>query len=239
MWKAPYHDDRLVTINFYPHAVACSIIERAASGAPFVLKAYQRVDLHNLELEQLIVFNPTKLKRIVYTFLQKHAAQHAFIACTLRGPHLFEKYITMQNQKPKHRDFALPELNSLVWDYRVVYPTDHGKSVFYVAGLPRTLIAQYQLFAIAAQLHMTTLIPEQMALLQVYRYQRGAAFRRTQLAVDMLQHHNMIDYICTTETLGRILHIPSHLVIDRAREASSLLASCGLFISERVEDEKY
>jgi len=239
MWQPPYHDDRLVTINFYPHAMSCSIIERAWTVAPFIVQAYQRFAFKNLELENLMVFNPTAVGRLVHTFLKKHRAQDAFVACSLRGPQLFERYVTVNSQTPQASDFVLPELKTLVWDYRYAYPIDHGKSVCYVAGLPHAVITQYQLFAIQTQLHMTILMPEQMALLQVYRYQRGLTFRRTQLAVDMLQHHNMVDYLCNTDTLGRILHVPNHLVLDRAHEVGPLLAACGLFISEGVDDEKY
>jgi len=239
MWSWPYHDDRLVAISFYPHAMTCSLIERAQTTAPFVVHAYERFELRNLELENLIIFNPTHIKRLVHAFLKKHTAQHAFIACSLRGPQLFETYVTLQNQKPKSSEFVIPELKKLAWDFEYIYPTDHGKSVFYVAGLPHALIAQYQLFAINAKLHMTKVIPESMALLQLYRYQRGAAFRRTQLALDMRQHHNIIEYLFNKDTLGRIMHIPKSVVLDRTREIGPLLTACGLFISERIDHEKH
>jgi hypothetical protein len=239
MWSLPYHDDRLVAISFYPHAMTCSIIERAKTAAPFVVQAYERFELRNLELENLIIFNPTNIKRLVHTFLKKYRVEHAFVACSLRGPQLFEHYVTLQSQKPKSSDFMMPELKKLAWDFEYIYPTDHGKSVFYVTGLPHALIAQYQLFAINAQLHMTKLIPESMALLQVYRYQRGTAFRRTQLALDMRQHHNIIEYLFNKDTLGRILHIPNHVALDRMREIGPLLTACGLFISERIHHEKH
>lgn len=234
MWKPPCLDKRLVTITLCPDVVTCSIICQSTSSSPLVLMAYQRFDLTHLELEKLILFNPTALKKYIDLFLLAHNAHHAFVACALRGPSLFEQFVTLPHAHAKRDHFTQTELNSLVWDFQYLYFIDGGLHTYYVAGFAHQLILQYQLLAIRASLNMIALTTQQMGLLHLYKFQRGHSFRSSQLAIDMLQHHNITDYLCTLDTLNRILHIPGHLKIDQHKELRYLLAACGLYIGKEI-----
>ena len=136
-------------------------------------------------------------------------------------------------------DFGAVKIKGLLWDYQYVYPAEHGNSVFYVAGFPHELVAQYQFLASMVDLNVIAMVPASFSLLHVYRYMHGAAFRRTQLAIDMIQHHNMIDYICTPDVLSRLIQVPYGVSVDRARDIRAVLISCGIFMSEGLTHEKY
>lgn len=231
MWGLPQHDNQLVTITFQPQVMTCSLIKPSKHSAPLALHAYKKITFQELELESLIVFNATKIKQHIIDFLDSCNARNAFVVCSLRGPKVFERFVPTTKSQPSLEDFALSARNHMLWDYRFAYPADNGVWVFYVTGMPRTLLLQYQLLAINAQLNLLAVTSERMALLKLYEYQHGNAFRRSQLAIDMLRHHNMIEYLFDSDTLSRILYIPSTLSHHRVEDAHHLLSACGLFVS--------
>ncbi len=240
MWKRVRNRDRCVTIFFCPQSVICMSFEVSQScTTPFLLSAYERFDLFHLELESLTLFNPTRIARYVQQFLKKYAIRDPFVIYALEGPLLFETYVELPDRVPNRSDFNIRELKGLSWEYRYIYPTEHGQSVFYVAGIAPALIAQYQIFTVIAGLNVVAMIPASMALLHVYRYQHGTAFRRTQLAIDMLQHHNITDYFCTQDTFSRLVTVAQGVVIDRVRDIRPILVACGAFMSEGMADEEY
>jgi len=235
MWGLPQYDNQLVTITFQPQVMTCSLITTSKRSAPLVLHAYKKITFQELELESLIVFNPTKIKQHIVNFLNSCNARNAFVACSLRGPKLFERFVSVTKAHPSMEDFEVSERNHMLWDYRFAYPADNGLWVFYVTGMPRALLLQYQLLAITTPFNLLTITSERMALLNLYEYQHGNAFRRSQLAIDMLRHHNMIEYLFDRDTLSRILYIPSALAHHRADDIHHLLSACGLFVSNIKE----
>jgi len=235
MWGSLQNDNQLVTITFQPQVMTCSLITPSKRSAPLALHAYKKITFQELELESLIVFNATKIKQHINDFLASCNAPNAFVACSLRGPTLFERFVSTTKADPSMEDFEVSERNHMLWDYRFAYPADNGLWVFYVMGMPRTLLLQYQLLAIAAQFNLVTVTSERMALLKLYEYQHGNAFRRSQLAIDMLRHHNMVEYLFDGDTLSRILYIPSNLAHHRIDDTHHLLSACGLFVANNKE----
>ena len=235
MWGLPQYDNQLVTITFQPQVMICSLITSSKHSAPLALQAYKKFTFQELELESLIVFNATKIKQYINDFLGSCNARNAFVACSLRGPTLFERFVPTTKADPTLEDFTVPDHSHMLWDYRFAYPADNGLWVFYVMGMPRTLLLQYQLLGINAQLNLLTITSERMALLKLYEYQHGNAFRRSQLAIDMLRHHNMVEYLFDGDALSRMLYIPSNLAHHRIDDAEHLLSACGLFVSNTKE----
>ena len=113
-----------------------------------------------------------------------------------------------------------------------MYPNDDGQFVFYVYSVPRSLVLQYQLLAIAAQCNLITMTTQTMALLSAYKNIFGTAFRRSQLAVDMMRCNNTIDDLIGIDTVNRMISGAGHIVGD---ERLSVAAAAGLFCSERLE----
>jgi hypothetical protein len=201
------------------------------------LHAYQAIPLQHLELEQLKIFNPTALQHYITDFLNTHNVRDAFIACTLNGPGVYERFIPMHTATPKLDDFLLPEKQRYFWDYRYAYPIEHGRSMFYVSGIQKELLFQYKLLAIANDLNITTISTQRSALLSLYKFQQGDTFRTSKLAIDMLSHHNMPEQLFCADSLGRLLYIPPHLAHQRTQATTHLLNACGLYIAERIYHE--
>lgn len=239
MWRLPKLDDTLVTITFQPHLLSCSIITTSNHTAPFALHAYTETPLQQLELEQLKIFNPTLLQNYIINFLDIHQVRNAFITCMLNGPGIYERFIPMHTANPQLDDFLLPEKQMYTWEYRYVYPIDHGRWMFYVSGIKKDLLFQYKLLAIAGNLNITTITTQRSALLSLYKFQQGKAFRTSKLAIDMLHHHNMPEQLFCADTLGRLLYIPPRLIHQRVQATAHLLNACGLYVAERIFHETY
>jgi hypothetical protein len=99
--------------------------------------------------------------------------------------------------------------------------------------VPRSLILQYQLLAIAAQCNLIAITIKSMALLTTYQHIFGTAFRRSQLAVDMMRHNNNIDELVSADILKRMVQMPTTIVLRD--ECSYIAAACGLFFDERID----
>lgn len=230
MWPLPPLHDNVVTITFYPQQLCCSWIKQSGKRAPLSLQAYKRYPLDNLELEQLTVFNPTHIKQCITEFLQSNTIRHAFVAFGLSGPGMKETIATVSSASPQPDDFNL-RTTDLLWDFCYLYPKDHGQFAFYVYGIPRHVLFQYQLLAIATPLNLTKITPVRAALFHAYTFLYGNAFRQAQFAHDMQRVHNRIEYLFTPEKIRRIIEVPS--MIDKEKELGYILEACGLFISER------
>jgi len=234
MWPIPALEHTIVSVSFSPDAIACSWIEKAKNGtAPLIMRAYKRYPLTNLELTNLVLFNPTVIKKCITSFLHEHNLAHAFIGFILHGPTISEQFVAMPTSTPHRTDFAISNsARSLVWEYRYLYPNDHGQFVFYVYTVPRYLILQYQLLAIAAQCNLITMTTQTMALLSAYKNIFGTAFRRSQLAVDMMRYNNNIGDIITVDALRCMVSGTASIAItDRLYCA----ATVGLFCSEKID----
>ena len=233
MWPIPALDQDLCTVSFSPDSVTCSWIQKTDKGvSPLVLRAYKRYPLDNLELEHLTLFNPTTIKKHITSFLAEHNKTDAFIAFSLDGPAIIEQCVALPTSTPHRADFGIANSSSIAWDYRYLYPNDHGQFVFYLYTVPRSLILQYQLLAVVAQCNLITITTTSMALLTTYQHVFGTAFRRSQLAVDMMRHHNNIDALVSADILKRMVQIPTTIVLQDER--SHIAAACGLFFDERI-----
>ena len=233
MWPIPALEHKLVSVDFSDQALVCSWIEKTNNGtAPLLLRAYKRFPLTNLELENLVLFNPTIIKKYMCSFLEEHNLADAFIAFIVHGPTIAEQFVAMPTSTPHYTDFGIGNNRSLLWEYRYLYPNDHGQFVFYVYTVPRSLILQYQLLAIAAQCNLITMTTRTMALLSAYKNIFGIAFRHSQLAVDMMRCNNNIADLITADTLNRMVSVTADKVVS---ERLYCAAASGLFSSERID----
>lgn len=229
MWPIPPLENELITISFSPSNLVLSHIQKTDStSTPYTLRAYKQVTLDNLELENLVLYNPSKIKEIVSEFLTVHQKTNSFIAFSLQGPAITEKLVHSPSSTFNANNFNTQDRGYVERGYHYMYPHDHGTFVFYTYSVPQSLLLQYKLFAITTRLNLVTITTQRMALLNMYKYIFGPAFRSTQLAVDMHLHNNMIERLITRDGLRRILKIEP--VISSTHDLLPLATACGLFI---------
>lgn len=234
MWPIPTLDNDVVSVFFSQNNLVCCWIEKAQEKvAPLILRAYKRYPLDNLELHKLILFNLTIIKQHIVSFLKEHGIQNAFITFCLDGSGVEEKFVAMPTSTPHRSDFGIAQSSTIQWEYRYLYPNDHGQYVFYVYVVPRSLILQYQLLAIATYCNLIVITTKHMALLSSYKNIFGTAFRRSQLAVDMMSCNNNIDDLISIDAIRRMVKVPS--VINILEERPFIAVACGLFGVENHE----
>jgi hypothetical protein len=234
MWPIPALAHKFVAVFFTPDVLTCYWIEQTKnSTAKLVLRAYKSYPLNNLELVNLTLFNPTIIKKHITFFLSEHNLQDAFVAFVLHGPAVIEQFVAMPTSTPHRTDFMISNSANMMWEYRYIYPNDDGQFVFYVYSVPRYVLLQYKLLAITAQCNLITMTTETMALLSAYQHMFGSAFRRSQLAVDMMQCNNNIADIITMDALRRMVDVSALNGVKS--DYLQCMAAAGLFCSERLE----
>lgn len=246
MWSLLSWQNETVTIIINADHVALSWIKPHASSPRqsnlqgFTLQAHTVIPLINLECVNSRLYNLTKLSMHISEFLAAHHLKNAQILMAISGAGIIEQCIACPIATPTAQNFALTKTkSSLVWDFSYLYPADDGNFTFYVCGIQQEILLQYKLLAIAAKLHLKSLITQRMALLQLYRHVQGAVFRHSQLAVTMQRNNNAIEHLCTSETIARLLTINPSLSISMQNQMLNLGTSLGLVISSGYTKENH
>src|SRR5581483_1300357 len=107
MWPIPALSNEIITFSFSPEYLSCCWIHKAHKTALPEVKAYQKHSLDSLQLENLILFNATYIKKIITTFLSSYHQQNAFIGFCLDGPLIMQEYMTLPVSSPKKEDFGI------------------------------------------------------------------------------------------------------------------------------------
>jgi hypothetical protein len=233
MWPFPKLNDQIVTVTLNPSALSCAWIQKNKQLARYELRAYQCTPLMNGEFANANLFNPTGIQRHINHFLTQHELTDACISMAVAGPHVTESVVELPTARPHIEQFPFPKLKKLVWEYRYLYPTDHNSFAFYVCGIAHHHLLQYQLSAIKNAHNLVAITSERMALLQLYKYIQGAAFRPAQLGKELALHNQDIHSLFTTDMLRRMLFVKPALSLHVETERSALLTNLGLFITQR------
>ncbi len=232
MWPIPTLERELCTISLSADSIACSWVQKINKGrAPLIVHAYQRHNFDAAEFERNVLFNPTIIKRQIVSFLNEYNKKNAFVAMSLDGVTVIERFVALSSSTAHAADFSFAQSSNNVWGYRYLYPNDHGQFIFYVYSVPRSLIMQCQLIASAVPCNLITITTKTIALFHTYKYVFGEAFRTSQFAIDMIRHDNKLDNLIAVDVLKRI--IQAHQV-DIAQERSYIAQVCGLFCDERI-----
>ena len=233
MWPIPTLDHRLVTIIFSLQDITCCWIEKTSgAAAPFLLRAYKKYSLFDYELEKLILFNPSRIKKYIQSFLDLYGLQNAFVAFCFDGPSIIDHYIPMTTSTPSRKDFSISQSHALLWQYSYLYQNDHGQYVFYVYAVPRLVVLQYQLLGIALRCNLLVMTSKKAALLEAYKHIFGTAFRKTQLALDMMRFDNDLEGILSIDLIKRVVSVPLHC--SAQADYSAIAIAYGMLNSERI-----
>lgn len=230
MWPLPKIRDETVSIVYTPQAITCSWITCHKKRTPYTLQAVQTTMLSKNSTNTAYLHNPTKLKKIIRAFLIRHNLENAFIAMSTTGTGVVQQIVSLPTASPTPEHFTHPSLKNCIWDFCYLYPNSNAQSTFYVCGIQRELLAQYQLLSIAAHLNLVMLTTPLTTLLAVYKKIYGAAFRHSQLTRDMERYNNKLDNVFTIDTIKQLIYVPSHIVLDKEHEKNTLLTALGLFL---------
>jgi len=211
--------------------MACCWFEQTNNKQPFRLKAFQTKKIENLELEQLIVFNPSLIGRFIKQFLNINKIKNPFTHFCLNGPSIIEQFVPVETATPTPDQFHLKKNKNCIWDYTFLYPTYNGQFIFYASGIKREKLFQYQLLAMKNKLNLISITTATMALLNLYHYSKGKHFRHSQLGIELEQNNQKIEHVIPTSIIDDIVYIDPSINVNIKTDASSLLCALGLFIT--------
>lgn len=178
---------------------------------------------------------PTLIKEL-NVFVQKNNLHHALLNIALAAPLVHEQLVRFSTASPSPHELITPPLKKMHWDYRYLHTLDDGQSLFYVCGIARPTLFAQQLLAQQAQVHLMNVSSSYMALVQSYRTLFGSAFRRSQLALDLITHNYALEKSISNDSIARLLQINPALHLDLNEHKVSLLTMIGLFNQERVHN---
>lgn len=233
MWPFTHKQNNLVTIYLTPQHLTCCLIERVhTKNSPHLLKAYSRFPLKHLEFVQAILFNPTIIKQQIVQFITNTGLDYPPVALAVSGPRVLEQIVQTHEASTKNQTFNIAELSTLSWDCSYLCPSQKGGFDFFVCGMKPEHLLAYQLLAYAANLNLITITTGQHAHLQLYKQVQGAAFRQSQLSLDLLAHKYDANNLFDAATIASSISVDPSLDIDIKKEYSFLGAHVGLFLSE-------
>jgi len=117
-----------------------------------------------------------------------------------------------------------------------LYPTPQGQFIFYVTGIKRDLLLQYQLVALRSNLNLVAIAPSTMALFNLYKHKQGTQFRHSQLGIDLANNDNHVEDIIDKPFVNRTLTFDQKLTIDFGNESRFILPAFGLFLIRNKND---
>ncbi len=219
----------LFAYTFTPRTITGCWLSSSPGSTSFKVHSYHKKTIDHLELEHLYIFNPTRIAALITSWY--HAAKQTMpIACTLVGPSVQEQIIPLATAHPTDDQLPIILAPHLQWEYTYLYSYDMAH-YFYLCGITKPLLFQYQLLGITTQLPFRTITAQGLALLTAYRFIFGAAFRPAQLATALTKCDTNIEQLFTRDDLERLCILPSPIDYTQT-DAIPLLASCGLFAHE-------
>jgi hypothetical protein len=230
--------DDLITISLNPQFLTCTWMKSAQINAKnnnrWMLKNYHKIPLLNLEFEQSVPFNLTRIKQSIHEFITANDLKSAYAAIAISGPGIKEEFLTRSIAHPKREHFESEELKLNIWDYIYLYPMDHGQFAFYVTSISRQQVLQYQLLAISLQLNLLVLTTQSMALLQAYKYMQGTNFRHSQLGLDMIAHKNNMSNYFKDNITSHLLTISPTISVSLPDEMPYIASAFGLCVASNL-----
>jgi hypothetical protein len=231
MWHKKNQES--VSIVIHENMLSLAWLQWPDQARPPHLKAYKTITLQSSEIVRGIIYNPTAIKTIIQEFLMRHNIAHIPVLCAIKNSIIIEKYFHTASSElsPEIKEF----FKSKVWNYCHLGSTiDHDSFVVYACGLPREYMFHYRLFALFAQLNLLVVTTTAMAQFMLYKYIYGAAFRQSQLSVDLARHTYDLTPFFTADSITRVVSIPSDLHSSWQSQAPMLASALGLFVAKEV-----
>ena len=205
----------IVGVTITPRTLTCSWIEPTPKKSlPYELRAYKHVLYEVHEKESLILYNPTRVKTLIRSFLQLHDLEDALVIVALSGGGVTEKQVILQH--PTMHTNVVEQDDQSNWHYyRLQENPNLPQSPWYCCGIKRSVLFQYQLLAIQLAANIVQMTTPTMALLKAYRHIKGG-----QVAEVGKPKANILDFV----------NLNGQLRVRSSNEHAAVVESFGLFL---------
>ena len=222
----PSLENEFVVVGLHTTCLFCIWIQRSTRKY-YQVRAYRIYPCDRYQIGRGILFNATWIGTSISTFLKTYHIEHAFISFMPDITSVKHGFVSCTTALPSAQDFASYKTRGTLHAYDYLYPHD-DTFLFYWYHIPYTLLMQYMCLAITYAFNCIRITPRFCALLYAYRMIQGAAFRQSQLALDMHTIDNRISRYFTPDIITQSVHgIDAPLLQNRVALLDTI-AACGL-----------
>lgn len=177
------------------------------------------------------IFNPTFLALVLTEFLKQHAIKNPFICIGLGDTMIWEQCCWLAKEQPTCHDMKSP-LRTLIWNYaHIGSRNDKTEHFFYLFGLTREVLFQYQLLALNIPFSCRTITAKNRALLYVPCTHSQGALSFDTLVSDQIQ---VVTNHCLAALEGHgynnFFEASQPFYDFFVKEKDAVIASLGLFL---------
>lgn len=188
----------------------------------FHLMGYEKYPLYRSEYKEARLYNITLLKKQINAFFKKYALENSFVSISLAGSGLTEKILSISTELPQEDN------KKLVWDYMLIqYNQATRKYHYYLCGVTREQLFQYQLLALLTPYNCIKIIPQRVALL----YACTHLFPHQQQTTPINNHASLQKFIHYCIDQCDITSLLAGAELIDPQEKLYLVESFGLFLS--------
>jgi hypothetical protein len=235
MWKAKSRRHKRVVISFSPEYLCMSWVSYVNDAMP-LLTGYRKIPCTQLELLNGKIYNQTVILRYISQFLTQYSLYDAPVSIWISGSEIRERLVKTTTAHPSATFFDTNiRMHMVDWDY--LYPIERDAFIFYVAEMPKALLLQYQVLAMAIGIHIATITTYYHALVHLYKCIHGTTFRHSAFADQLQQKDNNIIHLFDSESVARTLAIHPGLSIDITKEYIWLLGIAGIYMMEKTSEK--
>jgi hypothetical protein len=195
----------IVTIRYAPHELIFAIVSKSLHDQKIHINTQEIVPLEITQTKKFFLQNQTHIGISFTDFLKKNNAWNLPLAISLATGSIHETFIMLSTATPTIEQFPIIRSPHWHWEYRYLFACDDGMHMYFLAGIERARILQFQLLSYLHHLNLALITPERIALWNLYKKVRHTAFRSSQFALDMIRHNNMIEYYFTHDLRTQLI----------------------------------
>lgn len=211
----------VVGITITPRTITCSWIESTPSKSlPYTLKAYKHILYEIHQKNTLVLYNPTRIRSLLFSFLALYDLEDAAIVMALSGQGVTEKQVMLT--KPTADLADIENEDSRVWHYYCLHDNPNtGQAPWYCCSIDQPLLFQYVVLALYSRLNLVQITTPTMALLKAYKFIKKSSSENTKT------------------TIMELVNLNGHLRIKSPHEHAALVESLGLHLLGNERYEKH
>lgn len=191
MLGIPAIADSIVGVTITPRTLTCSWIQPSPdTSLPYTLKAYKHMLHEPHEKNSLVLYNPTRVRSHIVTFLQLHELEDSLVVFALAGNGMTEKQLMLA--QPAAQLKTIEQDEQTAWQYfRLQDNPNLPQSPWYCCGITRSILFQYQLLAIQTEANVVQITTPTMALIKAYRHIKGSTHEVGKPGNHILEYVNL------------------------------------------------
>jgi hypothetical protein len=191
-------------------------------------RAWAVKPLDAMQAEGPVIFNLTFFVQAISEFLQAHNLKNAFMSIGLAEGMLWEQLRWVENRNPALQEVVSSQ-DALVWNYTHVVSNEYAdKHPFYMFGVAREILFQYQLLALQVPCNIICITSKKRALLH------AIALNQISLSPTLSDELELFSRCCATMLdlfdYEAVFENSSHFKTFFEEEKEAVCAALGLFL---------